>query len=568
MQTDLTPAALVDVFLQEAEEGLTAMEQALIELDAQPDGAAPLNEVFRIAHTIKGGAAMVDFPAVAELAHRFEDALTLMRDGLVSVTPERVTVMLQVMDVIRAMIATQSQNGAQPVRVRAADAALIARLIPAELQAEAAPHDQAERDAPAGPEFSGAASATIRSLRVEKTKLDSMLTLSGEIAVAKGRLMQTLAAADVGEAGLTAAEHMSRLLATLHECVTQMRLVPIGPLFRQHMRTVRDVGATQSKLLRLVLEGEDVEVDATIIEQLRDPLTHLVRNAVDHGVEFPAARRDAGKDPCGTIVLHARHERGTVIVEIRDDGQGMSKERILAKARERGLVGEGDHLTDAQVFALAMAPGLSTAARVTELSGRGVGMDVVRKNVEAMRGSIEIVSTEGVGTTVRLHLPLTVAIIDGFVVSVADERYVIPVAAVSECLAASDTTPGAATGVISVRGASMPYIRLRHLLTVDKALAVSRECIVIVNAGGQQAGLVVDELLGETQAVIKPLGGLCNAVPGVSGTTIMSDGRVSLILDIGPLLELAHRSVSSVSSISSVSSVPSSNSPATQPVLS
>jgi len=358
--------------------------------------------------------------------------------------------------------------------------------------------------------------------------------------------MQVLAGSRAGgsEAELAAAEDLSRLLTTLHERVTEMRLVPIGPLFRQHVRTVRDLSATQSKLLRLVLEGEDVEVDATIVEQLRDPLTHLVRNAVDHGIEFPAARRDAGKDPCGTIVLHARHERGAVVVDIVDDGQGMSRDRILAKARERGLVTDADVLTDQQVFALSMAPGLSTAARITEISGRGVGMDVVRRNIESMRGSIEIISTEGKGTTVRLRLPLTVAIIDGFVVGVRGERYVIPVGAVVECITASDIDRDRAAGVIAVRGQSLPYIRLRHLLSADciqAPQAGGREAIVIVQAGEQQAGLVVDALLGETQAVIKPLAGLFNAVPGVSGTTIMNDGRVSLILDVAPLLELAHR---------------------------
>ena len=556
MSPELTPESVIALFLQEAEEGLAAMEQALIELDGRPDSAAPLNEVFRIAHTIKGSAAMVDFAAVADLAHRFEDALTMMRDGRVSVTPERVTTMLQVLDALRAMIAAQSQG--QAVRVRSADAALVARLIPAELQQHRTETDAAQ-DAPESDERNDLASAKMRTLRVEKAKLDAMLTLSGEIAVAKGRLTQLLTKAAVGESGVAAAEHLNRLLATLHEYVTQMRLVPIGPLFRQHLRTVRDLGATESKLLRLVLEGEDVEVDATIVEQLRDPLTHIVRNAIDHGIEYPAARHAAGKDPCGTIVLHARHERGTVIIEIRDDGKGMSRERIVAKGRERGLVGDDDDLTDAQIFALTMAPGLSTAERVTELSGRGVGMDVVRRNVEAMRGSIEILSSEGAGTTVRLRLPLTVAIIDGFVVGVADERYVVPVAAVSECLTANDTKPGAPTGVISVRGTSVPYVRLRHLLGVsDTVSSVARESVVIVHAAGQQAGIVVDDLLGETQAVVKPLSGLFNAVPGVSGTTIMSDGRVSLILDVGPLLDLAHRSAGS----------PHSTQPVRAPVLS
>jgi two-component system chemotaxis sensor kinase CheA len=545
MHDDFNATSLLAVFLQEADEGLIAMEEALIRLDAHPDAAEPLNEVFRIAHTIKGGAAMVDFTAIAEFAHKFEDALTMMRDGLVAVNPERVTTMLQIVDVLRSMLSAQAAG--QTIRVRAADAALVSRLVPVQLQRESDDIEPMDRDTAVVSERGDANAAKSRTLRVEKSKLDTMLTLSGEIAVAKGRLMQVLSGVGVGEAGLSAAEDMSRLLTTLHERVTEMRLVPIGPLFRQHIRTVRDLGATQSKLLRLVLEGEDVEVDATIVEQLRDPLTHIVRNAVDHGIEFAAQRRDTGKDPCGTIVLHARHERGAVVVEIRDDGQGMSRERILDKARERGLVTDVDVLSDAQVFALAMSPGLSTAPRVTELSGRGVGMDVVRRSIEAMRGSIEIISTEGAGTTMRLRLPLTVAIIDGFVVGVSGERYVIPVSAVVECLTANDIEPERRTGVISVRGTSLPYIRLRHLLSVDGAEGGTRESVVIVQAGDQHAGLVVDSLLGETQAVIKPLAGMFNAVAGVSGTTIMNDGRVSLILDIGPLLELAHRSTSSPS---------------------
>jgi two-component system, chemotaxis family, sensor kinase CheA len=312
-------------------------------------------------------------------------------------------------------------------------------------------------------------------------------------------------------------------------------------LFRQHQRTVRDIAANQGKLLRLVLEGEDVEVDATMVEQLRDPLTHIVRNAVDHGIESPVSRRDSSKDPCGTITLHARHERGTVIVEVRDDGRGMDRDGILAKARGRGLVGEGDVLNDAQVLMLTTAPGLSTADHVTELSGRGVGMDVVRRSVESLRGSIEIESAKGAGSTVRLRLPLTVAIIEGFAVGVCDERYVIPVSAVTECLTAKDTDPDAASGVLSVRGQPLPYVRLRHLLKVNAGRKAARESIVIVQAGGGQVGVVVDELLGETQAVIKPLAGMFNEASGISGTTIMGDGRISLILDIAPLLDLAQQ---------------------------
>jgi two-component system chemotaxis sensor kinase CheA len=542
MTADWNPEALRAVFLQEADEALATMEQALIALEASPEAAEPLNEVFRLAHTIKGGAAMVEFPVVADFAHKFEDALVMMREGLVPVTPTRVTLMLQVVDALREMFTAQSKG--HLTRIRAADLALVGRLIPVELQAQATEGPTPDEDPTLVAESGAGTRAAVKqhSLRVNMSKLDGMLTLSGEIAVAKGRLMQLMGDTDsAGEASASAAEELGRLLTTLHERVMEMRLVPIGPLFRQHQRTVRDVAASQGKLLRLVLEGEDVEVDAAIVEQLRDPLTHIVRNAVDHGLEYPAARRDAGKDPCGTVVLHARHERGTVIVEVRDDGRGMSRDRILAKARERGLVSENDQLTDAQVFALTMAPGLSTATQVTELSGRGVGMDVVRRNVEAVRGSIEISSTESVGTIVRLRLPLTVAIIDGFVVGVSTERYVIPVGAVLECLSAHETERDATKGVLSIRGRALPYIRLRRLLGANAGEAPARECIVIVQADGREVGLVVDELIGETQAVIKPLSGLFNGVRGVSGTTIMGDGRISLLLDVGPLLDLAHR---------------------------
>ena len=526
-------STIAAVFLQEADEGLTAMEQALMALDANAEAVEPLNEVFRIAHTIKGGAAMAEFSGVAEFAHRVEDALALIRDGHVPMTPDRVTVMLEIVDALRGMLADRSS------RVRAADRALVDKLIPSEHRGWSDP-ERIDHE-PGASAQTDSAQARTRTLRVDKTKLDALLTLSGEIAVARGRLMGTLAAVG-SEAALAASEDLSRLLTDLHERITEMRLVPIGPLFRQHARTVRDLGVSESKLLQLVLEGEDVEVDATIVEQLRDPLTHLVRNAVDHGIEYPAARHEAGKNPLGTIVLHARHEHGSIVIEIRDDGRGMSKERLLAKARERGLVSDNAVLTESEIYALAMVPGLSTAARLTELSGRGVGMDVVKRNIEALRGSIEIQSAEGEGTTIRVRLPLTVAIIDGFVVRVADERYVIPVASVSECVAASDTVAGKATGVISLRGSTLPYIRLRHLLDADMHVPAGRESVVVVNVGGEHAGLVVDELLGEAQAVIKPLAGVSRTAPGVSGTTVMSDGQVSLILDVAPLLELVHRS--------------------------
>jgi two-component system chemotaxis sensor kinase CheA len=543
MTIELNDAALRQVFLQEAEEGLETMEQALLALEAHPDDPEAINEVFRIAHTIKGGASMVEWNAVAELSHRYEDVLVMMRDGVVPVTPARVTVMLQVVDALRTTLAAQASG--QAVQLRAADIALVTRLIPVELHTAPEQVEGIEYE-PMGAsamDSGNKGAATKRSLRVEMAKLDALLTLSGEIAVAKGRVLQVLAAETSGETSIGAAEELARLLASLHEQVMEMRLVPVGPLFRQHQRTVRDIAANQSKLVRLVLTGEDVAMDATIVEQLRDPLTHIVRNAVDHGVEFPMQRRDAGKDLCATVELHARHERGSVIIEVKDDGKGMNRAGILKRAKERGLVDELAQLTDAQVLALTMAPGLSTAAAVTEVSGRGVGMDVVRRSIEALRGSIELESIEGKGTTVRLRLPLTVAIIEGFAVGVADERYVIPVGSVTECITATDAAPNVTTGVLPMRGTALPFVRLRQLLGAparDAAAARTRESIVIVEADGRKVGLVVDDLYGETQAVISPLAEMFRGVQGVSGSTILADGRVSLILDVPSLVSLTH----------------------------
>jgi two-component system chemotaxis sensor kinase CheA len=319
----------------------------------------------------------------------------------------------------------------------------------------------------------------------------------------------------------------------------RMRLVPLGPVFRQHLRTVRDAAAARGKQVQLTLEGEDVEVDASVVDHLRDPLTHMIRNAVDHGIEMPDARRASGKDPTGTVALRARHEGGTVVIELADDGAGLRRDRILARARERGLIAEGAELSEAEAHRLIMEPGFSTAETVSELSGRGVGMDVVRRNVEALRGSIEIASRPGAGTTITTRLPLTVAIIDGFTVSVGSESYVIPLDAVTECLAmAADERREDGRGVFSLRGAPLPYVRVRSLFGVAGA-PPARENMVVVRHGARLAGLVVDELLGGGQAVVKPLGKMFQRLPGVSGSTILGDGRVALILDVADLLQRA-----------------------------
>jgi two-component system chemotaxis sensor kinase CheA len=373
-------------------------------------------------------------------------------------------------------------------------------------------------------------------------KLDRMLDLSGEIAIARGRLAEMLergaSAADV----LEAHRETDRLYLDLQELIMKARMVPIGPSFHQHVRTVRDIATAQGKQARLVVEGEDVEVDTAVIEYVRDPLTHMVRNALDHGIEAPEVRRAAGKDPCGRLVLRAYHEAGSMVIQVSDDGAGLDRKRIADKAVAMGLAADGARLSDEDLARVVFEPGLSTAERVTELSGRGVGMDVVRRNVEALRGSVALESERGLGTTVTIRVPLTLAIIQGFKVGIGEEAYILPLDAVVECLElpAEETASSAESGVVNLRGKPLPYLRLRDHFGLSGARP-PRENVVVVQHGAQTAGVVVDALHGESSTVIKPLGVMFKAIPGVAGSSILGNGRVALILDVAGLLRDALR---------------------------
>jgi two-component system chemotaxis sensor kinase CheA len=341
----------------------------------------------------------------------------------------------------------------------------------------------------------------------------------------------------VGEEVLEAHLETDPLYLELQELVMKARMVPVGPTFRQYVRTVRDMAAATGKSVRLLIQGEDVEVDTRVIEHLRDPLTHMIRNAVDHGIEPAHVRQARGKDPCGRVTLRAYHEAGSIVIQVADDGAGLDRERIVERAKSQGIVSEPEKLTDAEVYQFVFEPGFSTAETVTDLSGRGVGMDVVRRNVEALRGSIAIDSHPSEGSTITIRLPLTLAIIEGFGVGVGNETYVIPLEAVLECLElpAEEKPQGNGRGVINLRGKALPYLRLRNLFALDGETP-HRENVVVVQHGSGQAGIAVDVLYGASQTVIKPLGELFQGLPGIAGSTILGNGRVALILDVPGLL--------------------------------
>jgi two-component system chemotaxis sensor kinase CheA len=522
---------LMPTFLAETDEHLAQMEQALVGLETHPDDGEQLAVVFRGAHTMKGNAAVLDLRPVEELAHVVEGLLDRLRDGSVALTGGLVSLLLAAVDAFREMV-PQALGGDLDMHVE--HRALADRLRAATAATASAGAAGAGPDVVCAP-----LEERTRTLRVDVSKLDRMLDLTGEAAVARGRLLRDLELLGlVGASALESAREMDRLCHGLQELVMSARMVPIGPTFRRQARTVRDLATETSRQVRLVLEGEDVEVDTAVVERLADPLMHMVRNAVDHGVEAPDVRAAAGKDPCGTITLRAFHDAGTLVVTVADDGAGLDRARILARARERGLVGSAP--ADAEIDRLIFEPGFTTADHVTTVSGRGVGMDVVRRNIEALRGSISIDSRSGLGTTLTIRLPLTLAIIDGLSVGVGGETYILPIESVVECLElpASERRASEAAGVVAVRGRMLPYVRLRHRFEVPPTEeAAPREYVVVVRQGAALAGLAVDVLHGESQAVLKPLDRFFAHLPGISGSTILGDGRVALVLDVALLLE-------------------------------
>jgi len=471
-ELDLNYEELFATFIADANEDIAALESGLLALEVTPNDAELRRELLRRAHTLKGNASCVGFDAFAAFAHTYEAQLE-SADAL------DVPVLLGGIDTFREMLERKTAT-------------------------------------------------TESTLRLAVEKLDRMLDLAGEIAILRGRVQQIISTR--GDDLLVEVERqIDQLQRELQELIMRARMVPVGPLFRQYARMVRDLASAHGKNARLVTCGDDVELDTTAVELLRDPLTHMIRNAIDHGLETPDVRAANGKSPIGTITLDARHEAGTITIRISDDGAGLDRGAIAARARTLGI----EH---ADSDRLIFEPGFTTSNEVTDLSGRGVGMDVVRRAVESLRGSIAIETSEGRGTTFILRLPLTLAMIDGFGVAAGDETWIVPMEHVVECLEMpAGESRDDTTGVLLLRDEVVPWVRLRKLFTVDGDTP-SRENVLVVQHDGARAGFVVDELHGAGQAVIKPLGNYFDTIPGIAGSSILGSGRVALILDTATIV--------------------------------
>jgi len=544
-------------FLVESEEGLVQMEQSILELESSPEDTELVQTIFRVVHTMKGNAAILELPSLLSFSHTVEDLLDGIRTNRLLVTSEITTLLLAALDILREMVAAAGHGKDETSQAAKEVLGDISRHLDHSSKADRSkakgqrspsskaldtsvqvgskplPSEENERFSPTVAEREAT-----RTLRVDMEHVDNMLRLTGEIVIAQGlvRNMLERLKSSQGREVLDLHRDLERLFKELQREIMSVRMVPIGPIFRQLKRSVRDMSASHNKLARLEITKDDVDVDTTVLEHLKDPLLHMVRNAIDHGLETPEVREKLGKNRCGLLKLSATHANGHIVVKLEDDGAGFDRQRILQKARQLGLLSEHTPVSDQELFGLVFQAGFSTAASITELSGRGVGLDIVKKNIASLRGSVDVQSEQGRGTTITIRLPLTLAIIDGFSVTVGDESFIIPSDYVTECAElVAEVRGSAASGVLNLRGNPLPYVRLREVFCIS-GQAPERENVVVVKVGEFDAGIAVDRLLGSTEAVIKPLGKAFRAVPGIAGSTILENGRVGLIVDVPGLL--------------------------------
>jgi two-component system, chemotaxis family, sensor kinase CheA len=548
-------------FHSESLELLQSVEQGVLVLEGNPTDATTINSIFRAFHTFKGGAGFLQLEAVRNLAHELESLLDAVRRSELLITSEVIELILSGADALghftREMgIQLQGKNSGTPIfvptlgiidRVRS-----VLRSEPSGAPArKLEPTSRGSRaDLPDTPQPSRAPPTSTDSssgfVKLDTAKLDSLVDLVGELVIAQSMVIQNPDVQKITSLQLVRyLRQLSRITTELQRNAMSLRMVPIRKLFHKMTRLVRDLAAQQEKQVQLVLEGEDTELDRNIVEKLGDPLVHMIRNAVDHGLEPSVVRAANGKPELGTIRLAAAHQRGGIVIQIQDDGGGLDRERILAKAISRDLVRADTNLSDAEIFSMIFQPGFSTAENVTDLSGRGVGMDVARQNIESLRGKIEIQSHPGEGTTFTILLPLTLAIIDGLLVGIGGDRYIIPTLSVRESFRPSPgmvTTIHGRGEVVSVRGRQTPLLRLGHYLgATGEAINPEDGIIVVVESGDSARGLLVDQLLGKQEVVIKSLGSAFEKQSLMAGGAVLGDGWVGLILDVDTLVRMPYQ---------------------------
>lgn len=537
----MTPEEKAEIrfaFTLETSENLAEMETALLALDASPQVGDELNALFRAVHTIKGSAGIVGADTVEQFCHDTEHLLSRIRELELALTPELVNLLLTCHDHIRSLVSLFEADDPSLPPAHDLLMAQIASWSARPSQTPPAAQDIPEERLPPAGDPAQESSADRKIVKVESAKLDQLINLVVELVTATSELESHVKrTADL--AAVESAAAVSLLVKQVQERTMVFRMVPVGDLFRRFQRMLHDLSVDTGKQLRLQTAGVETELDKVLAEKIREPLLHLVRNAADHGIESREDRLAAGKEPCGVITLNAWQETGSVVLEVSDDGQGISRDRVVRKAIEKGVLKQGEAAA-ANPLMLIFEPGFSTVDKATKISGRGVGMDVVKRTVEGLRGKLEIESREGKGTSIRIRLPLSLALIDGFMVRVGPDLYIMPMELVDETLdmQPEDLQRLAQHGYHDLRGEALPCLDLHGILQISVPPPASRFAVV-VKTGKKRTGLVVDSLEGAIKAVIKPLGGAYRNLRIISGATILGDGSIALILDVPELLKAA-----------------------------
>ncbi|HST75104.1 MAG TPA: chemotaxis protein CheW [Acetobacteraceae bacterium] len=539
---------LLAEFLTETNESLAELDVALLKLERTPDDQETLSQIFRLVHTIKGTCGFLGLPRLERVAHAGESVLGRVRDGVLIVTPDIVSLILRALDRIKAIVTGLGTTGTEP---QGDDAPLIAALDevaerPAGPPMELAPTPalpQSHEPAPTGRSEEApppAAEPVAQTIRVAVDVLEDLMTLVSELVLTRNQLLQ-LARTQEDSAFTVPLQRLSQITSDLQEGVMKTRMQPIGNAWNKLPRLVRDLARDLDKKIELTMHGQETELDRQVLELIKDPLTHMVRNSGDHGLELPAERRAAGKPEIGRISLKAYHEGGHIIIEIADDGRGLAVERIRAKAIGNGLATEAElaGMSEGQVQRFIFRAGFSTAAQVTAVSGRGVGMDVVKTNIERIGGTIDLKSVAGAGSTFTIKIPLTLAIVSALIVEASGERFAIPQLSVVELVRAGGGSGAAierinATPVLRLRDRLLPLVNLNELLrlrppaeTVEPADAY----IVVAQVGATMLGIMVDQVFDTEEIVVKPVAPILRHITMFSGNTILGDGSVIMILD-------------------------------------
>lgn len=545
---------LLSEFHNEASDHLQQIEAAVLALERRPDDPEALNSIFRSFHTIKGNAGFLGLLPMHSLAHDVESLLDLARNGRLRVNAAIVTAILQSRDALLALnrqIEAALESGRPPETVIPVghlirEVRLLASGKEAAASAEASLPAAAQPSSAAAPASGGASSSSSgqsRTVRVTTEKLDSLMDVVGELVIVQSQLVETARRFGADSTIQRDVGQLSRITKELQNTAMALRLIPIKPVFQKMERLARDLARECGKKVNFSTEGEDTELDRTVVEEIGDPLVHMVRNALDHGVEPPEARLAAGKPEIGTVKLRAYYKGSSVVVELKDDGRGIDPAKVLAKARKQGLVAPDANPSREEIINYIFLPGFSTAEKVTAVSGRGVGMDVVRRNIEKLRGKVEITSEVGKGSCFQINLPLTMAIIDGLIVRVGEDRFILPSTSVQMALRPeqkSITTIQGRGEVLELHGKLLPLHRLHRRFGIPaKAQEPWEGIVVILESSGRICALLVDEMVSKQEVVIKNLGGFLAGLQGVAGGAILGDGNIALILDPSFLLQAA-----------------------------